>query len=334
MSTDIERKIAIIAPHRQALVRRRIRVLDRYGALANPSPQDREEAAAELGLKPAGFLRLHRVWQGMRNPLDLASVGGPRGPVGRRPHEGDDFVRKNIALIADSQPMSSQIASIRALAEEAGVKVRSHVSLAKLIEELRTKGGSPSQDRSGLFLDHVALDIPVLIEGRSGEAAMPIASVLGDASRNCIVHVMLSMEAVDADRVVSILEEANRRGRIISSPAAPRDLHMDVGLGSSWMKLDARLQFAGTVREGRSMRVLRGGGQGGRLVHPQLLEFRARPNAIGKPVEQRLVQVRKSVDEAVPLASARTVVEARLLKVLPRKPAETAIGIERLMAGC
>lgn len=325
--------IAAVDPQRQAFVRHRIAVLERYREILDPQPSDTKSFAYELGLTTAGFRRLFRVWVEKRSPVDLAAVGGPRRPAGPRPHKGDEFVRRIFPTLPKNQSVSAVISALYAAAEKEGVTLRGWGGMRNLVNELTFEQGVGQDDDDLLFIDFAALQIPVM-HPESGKPSMPIASVLGRAG--CILTVRLSMAPVSAGTAVELLKFAKERGLFNRRPdenassSLERKIRMDVGNDTGWVSWLGAMADAGFEHEGRMTNKPQGGA-GGRLVHPRLLGFVSRPQMILRDASHRPATLVERIDEVVTLQAAQEAIDARLQSEFEPKPIPFPSEFRRLL---
>jgi hypothetical protein len=257
----------------------------------------------------SNFKRLLRIWAQKRDVSDIAAVGGPRRPPGQTPHPGDEFLRMHFERIV-GLTINEQIAALQTAARERGVPIRKIGSLRQFISQLRRERDPHDDLPSGLFIDHVALQIPV--DDGESRPVQPIASVLGFA--DTIIHTSLSLAPVDYRNGGQLLLEAYRQDLITHSNGTAESimtLRMDTGFGAGWDRFIQDAKDAGLLIEGKRVRSLRGGGTGLRMVRPRLLGFDSRPNLIGKEACDRSARFYEKSDRLVTLMEAARVLEAR-----------------------
>ena len=306
---DLEERLSFVDPARRVIVRRRIEVIKEHLALDRSTIADGETAAAKLGLSLPSFYRLIRIWKGGQDARVVERLAGsdPRRK-GRRPHPGDDFVKRTLATLPPGRPVARDAAAIQASARLAGVELRSLAGLVFLIRDLRASADLPRQEVGyATFVDHVALELPV--HGPTA-TAMPIATVLGSVAAGTLSSALLGLEVPGPAQVARLLAQAIRTTAIIEASGSGRTrIGIDGTFDPTWRELYELLDRRGIDRVGEDRERLRGAQLGHTLLYPRMMGIRSQTRAINVVPEQRLPPDRRSLRNTLDVEYAQEFVE-------------------------
>jgi hypothetical protein len=149
---------------RRPEVRRRIAVLDRFLAIANPSAQDRRLAAEDIGVSSSMFSALTRAWARDKNPAHLpgAHTRSRDRPAGRSVPPGTEPIIAAVLQELGPVDPSRGIREVEARCQAAGLKSPTRPTLRRRFRMAADPDAPcPSQLMiQGLTIDSCALDLP------------------------------------------------------------------------------------------------------------------------------------------------------------------------------
>lgn len=154
-----------VPPHRRPEVRRRVAVVRRFLAIENPTPNDRAQAMAELGLSRASFHNLVRVMKAGGGLSELQGAGPAPGSTGR-PVDAvvDALIEKAIENVGADKTTADVHREVERLCTLAGIVAPSSVTVRKRhLEVAKWQSTSPI---ATLVVDHCAVLLPVDVGGR------------------------------------------------------------------------------------------------------------------------------------------------------------------------
>lgn len=157
-----------IDPLRLAEVRRRIDILNRFGALKRPTGAQSDAFAAEMGTSKPQFYRLAKLWRLHKNPLLLC--GGTRKPHRAQRTDGvTPAVKKIVSDVIEAMGSDARISKIcREVAircERVGEAVPSRSGIWPYVMDARARGGQQTEGPRRIVLGRVWAKVPTLHEG-------------------------------------------------------------------------------------------------------------------------------------------------------------------------
>lgn len=213
VSEDLD--LSDVDPLKWAEVRKRVDVVRRYLALPHPTGADRDQHAAELGLRTGQFYNLVRAWREHRQPSALTLGVRKTGRPSRSRRGGVDPLAREIARNAIDElgrdaPVRTleSVTVTRCLA--AGVRPPSRGTIRLLAKE----GGASAIDApaTGIFVARTFVRLPMIVDGN---IALPAAAVVAESPGGRVLDFVLTEpEGYDGfDRIIAAV-----RSRLAEDP--------------------------------------------------------------------------------------------------------------------
>ncbi len=272
-----------VDPRRRALVRKRLQIVRRYLALPTPSRRDDEEFAAELGIAPPSFLVLVRAY---RAHGSAAAMPGAKVAV------------KNRIRDARMPDLRTEAAVSQALGE-LGLDATSIELLERVEEICRSTGARPpsigvvqlrrararrtagATGVQGLVLDHIALDLPITVDGDA--LALPVLTAVLEGETGRVTGWSLDTRPpTPRAAAAALMMAAGRTGPVIGP------LDMSIGASTEWGDLCRALEASGIDRVGSNQPRLRAGGSAFRMLGDRLSGIQLLPRKVNRPKVARL----------------------------------------------
>lgn len=188
-----EHDLSLVAPHRRAEMRRRIRIIKEY--ISHPGVEAARKAAKELGMSESSLHLLVRAWRQVGRADALVGSGAPRKIRDQlRPEQ-----KRIIQTIAEEYAGGViQRAVEQALAQGAteGIQMPSVNALRNHLKKAigRRVPADSFAYGADFAIDHVAVDLPIDAAPGGTEPVMPIATVVLDIANATVLGLNLSLD--------------------------------------------------------------------------------------------------------------------------------------------
>lgn len=297
-----------VDPRRRALVRRRLDVLRRYLALAEPTLEDDAAHARELDLLTPSFMVLVRAY---RANGSAAAIPGAKVPVKRAARDPRTPTPATEAAVSQAiDDLGPDATLVELLARTVAICSATGAPTPSLgvihLRRAKARRSAASTGFEGFALDHVALDLP--IEADDGQIRMPILTVVIDGRDAAVAGWSLATEPPSPRAAAAALRMAADRG----DGAVIGPLHMAVNAEPGWATVLAALSAADVARVGPKAARLPAGATtfralGDRLGGIRLMPRRvhaARPPSLRSRLLQTLEEAHDAIDAGIRLHNA------------------------------
>jgi hypothetical protein len=299
-----------VSPERRAEVRRRIGVVREYLAIDNPTRDDDTNYAALMGLHPAGFLRLVRIWRETGKASALPGAQIPRTKRGggsekriRTTAEVRSVVAQVMQEFGDQAKPVVIHREVTARCEQLGLPAPTLTTIvASTMRSRRSPKPSDvvNNDDPHVIVDHSALYLPVIAD--ADNIQIPVLTTVCD-SRGYIYSHELSLTAPSPQVTARALLKS------LHDTEDPVPLLMNRDFTQGWNKLVGFLVFAGIDLRGRSAAPVPSGRTLRSLYGDAIGDIKLRPSYTSRPTEGRVPPVRMP-SRPLTLDDARDAVDA------------------------
>jgi len=236
-----EHDLSLVAPHRRAEVRRRIRIIKEY--ISNPGLEAAQKAAGELGMSESSLHLLVRAWRQIGRADALVGSGAPRKARDQLKPEQKRIIRR-VADDFSGGVIQRAVERAQALGIAEGIRMP---SVNALRNHLKKEIGQRVPEDSFAYgadfaIDHVAVDLPINAGSNAPFPVMPIATLVLDVANGTVLGLNLGLDEGDllASTAFALVSAFNN-GFPVFGDRQPR-LALELLLGSSWDRLASAIE--------------------------------------------------------------------------------------------